>query len=66
VKRYLRRVDYFLGLLLTGVHITPGQPGRRSEVTTRRHRNGVLQGRNMFVADGQVMTVVRYHKSQSQ
>lgn len=31
-----------------------------------RHRNGVLQDRNIFVMDGQVMTVVRYHKSQSQ
>jgi superfamily II DNA helicase RecQ len=66
VKRYLRRVDYFLGLMLIGVHITSGQPGRGSEVTTMRHRNGVLQDRNVFVVDGQVMTVVRYHKSQSQ
>ena len=31
-----------------------------------RYRNGVLQDRNVFVMDGQVMTVVRYHKSQSQ
>jgi superfamily II DNA helicase RecQ len=66
VKRYLRRVDYFLGLMLTSVHITSGQPGRGSEVTTMRHRNGVLQDRNVFVVDGQVMTVARYHKSQSQ
>jgi hypothetical protein len=31
-----------------------------------RHRNGSLQDRNIFVADGQIMTVSRYHKSQSQ
>ena len=31
-----------------------------------RHRNGLLQDRNLFIMDGQVMTVVRYHKSQSQ
>lgn len=31
-----------------------------------RHQNGVLQDRNIFVMDGQVMAVVRYHKSQSQ
>jgi hypothetical protein len=66
VKHYLRRVDYFLRLLLTGVHIASGQPGGGSGVTTMRHRNGVLQDRNVFVVDGQVMTVVRYHKSQSQ
>ena len=48
------------------VHMTSGQPGRGSEVTTMRHRNGLLQDRNIFVVDGQVMTVVRYHKSQSQ
>jgi superfamily II DNA helicase RecQ len=66
VKRYLRRVDHFLGLMLTGIHVTSGQPGRGSEVTTMRHRNGVLQDRNIFVVDGQLMTVVRYHKSQSQ
>jgi len=66
VKRYLRRIEHFLGLQLAGIQITSGQPGRGTEVTTMRHRNGVLQDRNMFVADGQVMTVVRYHKSQSQ
>ncbi|KAF1922768.1 uncharacterized protein M421DRAFT_10224, partial [Didymella exigua CBS 183.55] len=31
-----------------------------------RHRNGLLQDRNIFVMDGQVMMVVCYHKSQSQ
>lgn len=66
VKRYLRQVDRFLELLMVCVHVTSGQPGRGSEITTMRHRNGVLQDRNIFVADGQVMTVVRYHKSQSQ
>jgi superfamily II DNA helicase RecQ len=66
VKKYLRQVERFLGLLMVCVHMTSGQPGRGSEVTTMRHRNGVLQDRNIFVMDGQVMTVVRYHKSQSQ
>ncbi|KAF2179190.1 hypothetical protein K469DRAFT_597110, partial [Zopfia rhizophila CBS 207.26] len=66
VKRYLRRVDYFLGLMLAGDHVSSGQPGRGSEVTTMRHRNGVLQDRNILVVDGRVMTVVRYYKSQSQ
>jgi hypothetical protein len=66
VRQYLWQVDRFLEMLLCSVHITSGQPGRRSEITTIRHRNGTLQDRNIFVADGQIMTVVRYHKSQSQ
>jgi superfamily II DNA helicase RecQ len=66
VRQYMRQMDRFLELLLCSVHVTSGQPGRGSEITTIRHRNGVLQDRNIFVVDGQVMTVVRYHKSQSQ
>jgi superfamily II DNA helicase RecQ len=66
VRRYLGQVDRFLEMLLCSVHVTSGQPGRGSEITTMRHRNGTLQDRNIFVADGQIMTVVRYHKSQSQ
>ena len=31
-----------------------------------RHRNRLLQDRNVFVVGGTLMTVVRYHKSQSQ
>jgi superfamily II DNA helicase RecQ len=66
VGQYLRQVDRFLELLLFCVHVTSGQPGRGSEITTIRHRNGLLQDRNVFVVDGRIMTVVRYHKSQSQ
>lgn len=66
VRRYMRQMDRFLALLLCSVHVTSGQPGRGSEITTIRHRNGMLQDRNIFVVDGQIMTVVRYHKSQSQ
>jgi hypothetical protein len=66
VRQYLRQVNRFLEVLLCSVHVTSGQPGRGSEITTIRHGNGILQDRNIFVVDGQVMTVVRYHKSQSQ
>jgi hypothetical protein len=31
-----------------------------------RHRNRLLQDRNIFIVDSAVITVVRYHKSQSQ
>ena len=66
VKRYLRCVDCFLMLLMVCVHITSGQPGRGSEITTIQHCNGLLQDRNIFVIDRQVITVICYHKSQLQ
>jgi hypothetical protein len=66
VRRYMRQVDCFLEMLLCSVHVTSGQPGCGTEITTIWHRNGALQDCNIFVADGQIMTVVRYHKSQSQ
>ncbi|OBT40734.1 hypothetical protein VE00_09776 [Pseudogymnoascus sp. WSF 3629] len=45
--------------------MTSGQPARGEEITPIRHRNGMLQERNVFVIDGQVMFVTRYHKSQA-
>jgi superfamily II DNA or RNA helicase len=66
VREYLREVDKFRMLLLFCVHITGGQPARGPEVLSLRYKNGFLQDRNIFVLDGQVMTVTRYHKTQSQ
>jgi hypothetical protein len=66
VREYLRQGDRFLELLLGCVHIESRQPARGSEIVTIRHRNGLLQDRNVFVIDGAVATVVWYHKSQSQ
>ncbi|KAH8686640.1 hypothetical protein GQ44DRAFT_720308 [Phaeosphaeriaceae sp. PMI808] len=66
VRRYLLEIDYFLEMGLAGVHIGSGQPARGPEITTIRHRNGVLQDRNLVVASGHIMTIVRYYKSQSQ
>jgi hypothetical protein len=66
VRQYLRWVDRFRELLVGCVHIEQGQPGRGSEILTIRHRIGLLQDRNIFIANGAVMTVVRYYKSPSQ
>ena len=66
VQRWLRRCDRFLELLLFCIHTTWGQPARGTEVTALRFRNGSLQDRNVFVIDGAVVLVTRYHKSQSQ
>jgi hypothetical protein len=66
VRQYLLQVNRFLELLLGSVHFTSRQPSRGSEITTLQHRNSLLQDRNIFVVDGAVITIVRYHKSQSQ
>jgi len=66
VQKYLREVDRFRELLLFYVHVTGGQPARGSEITTIRFRNGFLQDRNVFVIQGHMVIVTRYHKSQSQ
>ena len=66
VRRYLRKVDRFLELLLFSAHTTAGQPARGTEITTVRHQNGFLQDRNIFVIDARVVIITRYHKSQSQ
>lgn len=65
VRRYLRSLDRFLELLLFCVHTTAGQPARGTEVTTARYQNGFLQDRNIYVIDGKVVLITRYHKSQS-
>jgi hypothetical protein len=53
-------------MLLCSVHVTLGQPGCGLEITTMRYCNGTLQDCNIFVADRQIITVVRYYKLQSQ
>jgi hypothetical protein len=65
VQQYLQQVDYFLELLIGCVHVEYGQLGQGLEITTMRYCNRLLQDRNIFIVDGAVMTVVRYHKSQS-
>jgi hypothetical protein len=45
------------------MHMTSRQPRRGSKVTMMQHYNKVLQDCNIFVIDGQVITVVRYYKS---
>jgi hypothetical protein len=57
-------VKDFLELLLALIYVTSGQLARKEEITPIRHWNGFLQKRNIFVIDGQMMFVTRYHKSQ--
>jgi len=63
VKEYLREVDKFRELLLFCMHVTGGQPARSPEILSLRYKNGLSQDRNIFVLDGLVMSVTRYHKT---
>lgn len=56
----------FFELLLFTAQVTGGRPATGTEIIPLRHRNSLLQKRNVFVVDGQVVFVTRYHKSQSQ
>jgi hypothetical protein len=66
VRQYLRVVDRFREALLFCIHVSGGQPARGTEITTIRHQNGFLQDRNVYVVDGRMVVITRYHKSQWQ
>jgi hypothetical protein len=66
VRRHLRHIRRFLELLSLAVYIAGGQPARGPELLSTRWRNGVLQDRNLYVIDGQVVLVTHYNKSQSE
>ncbi len=66
IHRYMRHVVDFRGKLLILMHITGGQPARAPEILSIRHRNtSDGQHRNIFVEDGLMVFVTRYHKGYS-
>jgi hypothetical protein len=48
------------------VHVVGSQLAHRLELLSVRWRNRVLQDQNLYVIDGQVVVVTRYHKTQAQ
>jgi superfamily II DNA helicase RecQ len=66
VRRHLRHIERFLDLLSLAVHVAGGQPARGPELLSIRWRNGLLQDRNLYVIDGEVVVITRYYKTQSQ
>ena len=63
VERYMDRVVAFREKLAVLVHIVEGQPARWLELGSVRHSNTVKGGhRNIFIEDGMVVFVTRYHK----
>jgi superfamily II DNA or RNA helicase len=65
VREYRQAGERFKKLLLAAVHMCCGPPARGEEITPIRFRNGFLQARNIYVVDGRVIFVTRYHKSQA-
>ncbi|RYO26416.1 hypothetical protein AA0113_g12493 [Alternaria arborescens] len=63
VERYMDRVVAFREKLLALMHMTAGQPARATEILSVRHSNTIKGGhRNIFIEDGMVVFVTRYHK----
>ncbi|CAE7016508.1 Telomere-associated helicase [Pyrenophora teres f. teres] len=63
VERYIDRVVEFREKLAVLMHMTGGQPARGPELLSVRHSNTVQGGhRNIFIEDGIVVFVTRYHK----
>ena len=63
VERYMGRVVEFREKLGVMMHIAGGQPARGPEILSVQHSNTVKGGhRNIFIEDGMVVFVTRYHK----
>ncbi|KAG9193953.1 hypothetical protein G6011_03988 [Alternaria panax] len=66
VERYMDRVVAFREKLIVLTHMAGGQPARGPEIMSIRHSNTVKGGhRNIFIEDGMVVFVTRYHKGYS-
>jgi hypothetical protein len=63
VERYMDRVVEFREKLAVLMHVSGGQPARGPELLSVRHSNTIQGGhRNVFIEDGMVVFVTRYHK----
>lgn len=63
VRGYRQLQRRFKELALALGHKTPGPPARGEEITPIRFRNGFLQERNIYIINGRMCYVTRYHKS---
>jgi len=63
VHGYLRLVESFRANLAVLTQLSWGQPARGTELLSIQHRNGDNgSGRGVFIEDGLVVLVTRYHK----
>ena len=65
VREYRQAGERFKKLLLVVVYIYYRPPVQGEEIMSIRFQNGFLQARNIYVVDGRVVFVTRYHKSQT-
>ena len=63
VEKYMASIARFREKLLVLMHITGGQPARGTELLSIHHTNTWKGGhRNIFIEDGMVVFVTKYHK----
>jgi len=63
VEEYMNQGASYREKLLMLMHITDGQPARAPELLSVRHSNTIKGNhRNIFVEDGLIVFVTRYHK----
>jgi superfamily II DNA/RNA helicase len=63
IEKYMASIARFREKLLVAVHIAGGQPARGTEILSIRHSNTWKGGhRNIFIEDGLVVFVTKYHK----
>ena len=63
IRRIEEQIGEFKGKLMACVHFTGGAPARGPELLSIRHSNTAVGGyRNIFIEDGAVVTVTKYHK----
>jgi hypothetical protein len=63
VKQYIGRVVKFQKKLAVLMHIARGQLAREPKILSVQHSNTIKGGhRNIFIKDGIVVFVTRYHK----
>ena len=63
VTAYEGAVQNFLEHMMVLLHITSGQPARRPEFLGLRWCNKQADKRNVFIHDGYLLFLLRYHKS---
>ena len=64
-RSWLAKVEDFASLLLTITHLLSGAPARAEELATASIINSEEGTRNIYWAAGQLMLMLRYHKSQN-
>ncbi len=63
IEGYMHQVVEYREKLLVLIHVTGGQPARAPELLSVRHSNTIKgEHRNVFVEDGLMVFVTRYHK----